>query len=191
MSSDLITPTAHDVADLLQRLSHSQWPTSDAERVAWCHRFGLPDTRDPQHRPDPTGQAFAAPAATTRPGRNFGWHTYRGDFVGVSWFLWDELPRAEVRARAVQLKTLIDQHFGPPAHEFPGDPATPLGFTSWWQQFGRTVELYFHTGIHTRPSGEREDGPAVVQLHLNDTARSDAQEAHARRHPPSRPSSPA
>jgi len=40
--------------------------------------------------------------------------------------------------------------------------------------------MYFHTGIHHLRNGETIDGPAVVQLHLDHTQRSDAKDAVAR-----------
>jgi hypothetical protein len=56
----MAAPTANDVADRLQRPSHSR-STGDAERVAWCHRFGLPHTGNLEEWSDPTGRSFGGP----------------------------------------------------------------------------------------------------------------------------------
>ncbi len=175
-----VCPTPRQVVDLMMSLSHSSWPTGD--EVAWFRQHGLPGTGEMRRPADPSGRALDGPAAATWPAHRFGWHTFHGELVGVSWFLWDTLARDDVRSRAYELKDLLDGQFGPTADEAAEVPEAHLGFTALWNNFDRTVEMYFHTGLHHGPDGRILDGPAVVQLHLDDTQRSQAKEAVARQH---------
>ncbi len=190
MAIEVESPTPRQVVDLVMRLSHCSWPTGDDETVAWFRHHGLPGTGERRQPADPSGPSFDGPAAATWPAHRFGWHTFRGEVVGVSWFLWDNLARDDVRSRAYELKKLLDGHFGPAADETPEVPEAYLGFTALWTKSGRTVEMYFHTGLQYRPDGQILDGSAVVQLHLDDTQRSHAKEAVARQNARTRSSPP-
>lgn len=182
MDIEVEWPTPRQVVDLLLSLSHSSWPTGHDETVAWFRQRGLPGTGEMRQPADPSGGAYDGPAAATWPAHHFGWHTFDGEVVGVSWFLWDTLPRDDVRSGAYDLKKLLEGHFGPATDEAPEVPEAHLGFTAMWNKSGRTVDMYFHTGFHRRPDGQLLDGPAVVQLHLDDTRRSQAKEALAQQH---------
>lgn len=191
LGNEVASPTPRQVVDLVMSLARSPWPTTDDERVAWFRRYGLPDTGELRLPADPSGRSYDGPAAATWPAHRFGWHTFRDEFVGVSWFLWDDRPRDDVRSRACELTGLLDERFGPAADEVPEVPGTHLGFTALWNGFGRTVDMYFHTGLHRRSDGWVLDGAAVVQLHIDDTLRAHAKDADARQQLTRHPSSPA
>lgn len=117
-----VGPSPEDLALLLVRLLGSDWPPSEVERIAWSRKRGLPDSGHAVGTS--TGKSFHATEAPDRPGSRFGWHTFRGEFVGVHWFLWEGLPRDEVRNRALELKQRLSEQFGSPEDEMVEDPLT-------------------------------------------------------------------
>lgn len=129
------------------------------------------------------GRSFDGPLAPDWPQSRFGWHTFQDQFVGVSWFLWEEPPREEARTRAVALKGGLTQRFGGPVDETGEDDGVHLGFTCCWQARGRTIDMYFHSGVYHRLDGstmDKKTNPAVVQIHVDHTQRASAQDAVAR-----------
>lgn len=175
--SDLHTdgPSPAELVDLVVQLVRSDWPTSNEERIAWCTRYGLPTNGKPWGPVrDYLGQFFDAP---DQPGFQFGWHSFREEFVGVNWFCWGGLTRQRVRDRAEALWRGFVEEFGPAVNEMGIAEPHLNGFTSLWMVAGRTVDMYFHSGIHELRGGELSDLPASVQLHLDHTQRSEALEA--------------
>lgn len=173
-------PSHQDVSDLVVRLIGSEWPTSDAERRAWFRTYGLPDSDGVgRQSKNGDGDSFDAPIGLEWPGCGFGWHRFRDEFVGVRWFVWGGLARNDVRARAAGLKARLTEQLGTPVDAVDEEPRTQLGSTSLWKSGSRTVDMYFHTGIHHRRDGTTVDGPAVVQLHVDHTQRSEAKDAVA------------
>lgn len=169
MHGDLdVLPDPDEVATLVERLVRSEWPTSEAQRLEWFTRHGL-DVRAAHRAWGEYGSDTVVGEGPERWGSpGLGWHTFEGDFVGVSWFLWRGGPPEAVRAAARQLRELFSGFAGAPVEELaPGeDPDT---FTALWEVEGRTIDMYLHGG-HVLEGALVED--PVVQLHVDHTARS-------------------
>ncbi len=159
-----VVPAPAAVVDLVARLVESDWPTTDEERQRWFREFGL--------RESPDGVYWDS---STEPGdAPTDWHTFEGEFVGASWFIWDGWSREAVEASAAELKESFSAAFGSPFDEL--GPQV-VGWTSLWKSNGRVVYMYFHTGVapYARP-----DSAAVVQLQVDHEQRAEAQESVAR-----------
>lgn len=151
------------IADLLARLVESDWPTTDEERQRWFREFGLREAPDGVYW-DSFTEHGDAPT---------DWHTFEGEFVGANWFIWAGWSREAVAASAAELKERLSVALGLPSDE--RGPGVG-GWTSMWKSNGRVVDMYFHTGVSPYA---RFETAAVVQLHVDDEARAEAQDSAA------------
>lgn len=159
MAGKQLVPQPTTVGDTVSRLINSAWPTAGDERREWFR----------QHAPDQSG-----------------WHSFDDEFVGLHWFLWSGMPRAQVRAAAVELKAVLTGVVGEPADEADDPTSDGPGFSTLWKTGTHTIELYFHSGLG-RVGDRVIDGDATVQLQLDLTDRADAREVVARSRPEARP----
>lgn len=170
MSKDLdLLPDPNEVATLVEGLVGSEWPTSEAQRLSWFRQHGL-DVRESHRGWGENGSDSFVGRGPERWGSpRFGWHTFEGDFVGVSWFLWHGAPPEAVRAASRQLRDRFCGFAGAPIEEITAVNDTDK-FTAFWEVQGRTIDMYLH-------GGRLLDGSflpdSVVQLHVDHTARSD------------------
>lgn len=161
------------MAELLEQLISSDWPTSDLERVIWFDRHGL-DTEGAEvdmREHELPGRKVFGPAGQRADSP--GWHTFRNEFVGLVWFLWAG-PDDLVRRLATEFRDNLDNRFS----LLDGEDEPGGAFNARWLQDNRRVECYLHP---TRDLGELGRSPAVVQLHLDHADRADSLEAEARR----------
>lgn len=126
---------------------------------------------NPHRERNEVGESFDAP---DQPGFQFGWHTFRDEFVGVNWFCWSGLLREVVRDRAHALQEGIIAEFGPAEDEVGVETPHRHGFTAFWSIQGRSIEMYFHNGLHELRDGQLFDGPACVQFAVDHAQRSQA-----------------
>lgn len=162
-----------EVAELLERLMTSDWPTSELERVHWFGRHGLEaegaEVDMGEH--ELPGRRVYGPASQNADSP--GWHTFRNEFVGLVWFLWSGKD-GWVRQLATELRTELDSRLVSLDSE--DDPDG--GFNARWIRDECRIDCYLHA---TRDFGALGTSPAVVQLHLDHAERADALEAEARR----------
>lgn len=177
-TEDVVEPTPEEVARLVEALLASDWPTTEEERAAWFDRHAIRvegATLDHEEHGSESWSVRPEAGATRT-----GWHVFEGEFVGVSWFLWDggsptwdEVWAARVGAAATELRERLIALVGPPTEESWLDD---FRFTSFWETGGRSVDLYLHGGPVL--GGDRREGP-VVQLHVDDVARARRADAAA------------
>ncbi len=172
-------PTPGAVVELVVRLLGSNWPRTEADRVAWFERFRLaadPTAPGTSTDSDERSASYRTSGPALWDGTPIGWHSFDDEFVGVHWFLWNGLPREDLQVAAVDLRAGFRRACGSAM----GEADHPdQGFSAWWRAGGRTVDMYYHPGI--RPPGTPEGTRigACVQLHVDHTVRADAAEAVA------------
>lgn len=169
-----MNPSVDEVFDLVVRLIGSDWPTTADERDVWFAAFGLPDGEWPV----PEGKYPRDVPMPRWPGVTFGCHSFQGEFVGVHWFLWKDLPVEQVHEAAIDLRNRFVAWAGAPGEQITAIARHPLGFTAWWQIHGRTIDMYFHQGNDQLPDGTISNMP-VVQLHVDHSERSQRAEEWA------------
>ncbi len=185
MSRDLdLVPDPNEVASLVEGLVGSEWPTSEAQRLSWFNHHELDVRESRRGWGDNGSDNFVGTGPERWGGPRFGWHTFEGDFVGVSWFLWHGAPPEAVRMASRQLREGLCGFAGPPVEEISRDN-DPDNFTAFWEVQGRTIDMYLHGGL--LPDGSSQPD-SVVQLHVDHTARSQRADKAADRaeDPPSR-----
>ena len=170
-----LSPHPSDVGALVESLVASEWPTSEQQRLDWFVRHEL-DVEDWRREWAENGSAGLVGKGPDRWGSpSFGWHTFKGQFVGVSWFLWHGGTPEAVGAAARQLRDLLTGFAGAPVDELTTDAHR---FAAFWEVNGRTIDMYLHGGPVL--DGALVEDP-VVQLHVDHTARAHlADEAHVR-----------
>lgn len=188
-------PRPAAVVELVVRLLGSPWPRTEADRIAWFQRHRL--AAEPAEPAEPASPgapreradggersaSYLAAGPASWDGTPIGWHTFDGEFVGVHWFLWRGLTREDMRVAAADLRAGFRRAFGPPADELDRTAAADpweAGFTACWHAGGRTIDCSYHPGGHPPGSPGPEETGATVRLHVDHTARADAQEASAR-----------
>lgn len=175
-------PSVDEIAGLVARLLASEWPTTEAERVAWFERHGLGVSgTEPRQR---GRREYASESwVSGDPGAHWpgvGWHVFEGEFVGVSWFLWYGLPEDVAPGLAEELRTRLVELAGEPVDELRRE-GDDYRFTAYWETGGRIIDMYLHGGPVME--GQHHEDP-VVQLHVDHVERARrADEAVSRAHP--------
>jgi len=115
-----LEPPPADVAGLLLRMTELQWPSTEEDRLGFFHRLGLHDVDGPrpgdsdldiEHRQFGTALSSAVHGTATM---------FRGEFLGLSLFLYDEPTDNGLLARAgyTALRDELSQRLGPPVEEW-------------------------------------------------------------------------
>lgn len=174
-----VTPSVEEIAQLVAELVAFEWPTTEAERVAWFEQHGIVTTGAERGRDEHGSESWHS-GDLGAPWPAVSWHVFKGEFVGVGWFLWHGLPEDVVPGLAEELRARFVELAGKPMDQRP-----PAGddyrFTAYWQTGGRSIDMYLHGGsvlegrIHEQP---------VVQLHVDHVGRSRLADAAAARAQP-------
>lgn len=178
-----VRPSVAAVAERVERLARSTWPTGEAERVAWFVEHGIAPVEGEFAYAEHGSESYRG-AVGEDDWPKVGWHVHGGEFVGVFWFLWAGLPGDVVVGFAHELADLFTDLAGEPVerHDVPG---TQDCFTAYWEVEGRCIDMYLHGGPAL--GGELVQDP-VVQLHVDHVERSARAEAAARAAESGRPS---
>lgn len=149
-----LTPTTEEVADLLTRMTHLRWPTTEEDRLRYFDSLGLHDLDLlPPHKDD--SDSLARRFTTSLPGAVDGICTmFRGEFLGLSLFCYsqrlDNGPHA--RAGYAGLKHHLSQTIGIPDEEW-GAPSEPACL---WRPEPLMLDMYcfqrLSSGIMVGPS---------------------------------------
>ncbi|WP_460769906.1 ribonuclease E activity regulator RraA [Mariniluteicoccus flavus] len=148
-------PTVQSVAEAVQEMLARPWPTTDDEVDAWVrwhHLEGAPRT------------GFESAALENWHGTTGGLHFHNGQFSGVLLFLWAGHDPIELIERFRRLSQAFDVLCGDAVERW-GPTGSPAAL---WRDATHTIQLYAHAGL----------GPCL-QLRVEDTALSEAQEAEA------------
>lgn len=166
-ASGQLVPDPEEVASLVASLVASDWPTTEEERVAWFDRHGL-DVADAERGwGEDGGDSYVARGPARWGSPRSGWHVFRDEFVGVSWFLWAGGPQDAVGVAAHRLREAFTTLAGEPEDRV--ELADGSGrFTAFWQVDGRSIDLYLHGGAVV--GGHRVEEP-VVQLQVDHVER--------------------
>jgi hypothetical protein len=160
-----LTPATEDVVDLLTRMIHLEWPTTERDRLRYFNSLGLHDLDLLPRReddPDSLSRRFSTPL----PGEVDGICTmFRGEFLGLSLFCYNG-PQA--RAGYAGLKSHLSRTFGTPIEEW----GSPSELACLWRSGPLMLDMY----CFQRLSSGIMIGPSHVE---RSAANDDAQEQAA------------
>jgi hypothetical protein len=172
-------PTA-DVANLLIRMTELEWPTTEGDRLRFFHRLGLHDIDGSRSDDSDLGIEYRQ-FHTAMPSAVHGTaNMFRGEFLGLSLFLYDEPVENGLMAREGYrvLREQLSQRLGPPVEEWGvvNEPAC------LWRPGLLLLDMYCFqrrpSGIMVGPShAERSaaldaaaEGNSLLSGHLSGTA---------------------
>lgn len=152
--SDLDPAPAH-LADLLVRMTELDWPTTEEERLALFAALDLHDAEDAPRSTDAVldhySRRFGAGLSEALRGTA---STFRGEFLGVSLFAYDEPVEDGELARAGYRGVLdhVSRRLGPPVEEW-GTVREPACL---WRTGPLMIEMYcfqrLRSGVMVGPS---------------------------------------
>jgi len=149
-----LTPATEDVVDLLTRMTHLEWPTTEQDRLRYFSSLGLHDLELLPRRDDGP-DSFSRRFSTSLSGEVDGLCTmFRGEFLGLSLFCYTERIANGPQARAgyAGLKSHLSRTFGTPIEEW-GTPSEPACL---WRPGPLMLDMYcfqrLSSGIMIDPS---------------------------------------
>ena len=115
-----LTPSAPAVADLLVRMTELPWPRTEEERLAFFAALGLQDVGAPADDADGLGaqqRRFVSDLSDALQGSGT---TFRGEFLGVTLFAYDEPVEHGELARAgyAAVREQVSRRLGLPVEEW-------------------------------------------------------------------------
>ena len=115
-----LDPSAADLADLLVRMTELAWPTTEDERLTFFESLGLHDVESPrpdENVPGAERRWFATDLSSALSGTAT---MFRGEFVGLALFAYDEPVAYGERARAgyAAVRSLVSRRIGLPVEEW-------------------------------------------------------------------------
>ncbi|GAB2572837.1 hypothetical protein [Microlunatus antarcticus] len=135
-----LEPTAADLADLVVRMTELAWPTTEDERLVLFDQLGLHDVESPRPDENVPGAERRWFASDLSSGLGGTATMFRGEFLGLGLFAYDEPVEDGERARVgyAAVRELVSRRLGPPVEEW-GSAAEPACL---WHPGPLMIDLY-------------------------------------------------
>jgi hypothetical protein len=135
-----LTPSAADLASLVVRMTELAWPTTEAERLVFFGELGLHDVESPRPDDSVPGAERRWFASDLSDGLGGTATTFRGEFLGLTLFAYDEPVENGELARVgyAAVRDHVSRRLGPPVEEW-GTVAEPACL---WHPGPLMLDLY-------------------------------------------------